>query len=288
MAKLQKNNSLFGSFSSEKEQENPGFIGKEAPMSCALPEDRWNAEHYAANARFVADLAEPLVDLLAPQPGEDILDLGCGDGALTEAIARRGANVLGVDGSLDMVRAAQARDLQALWMDGQHLALDRTFDAVFSNAALHWMPDAVSVLRGVRRVLRPGGRFVGEMGGHGNVASIATALRASLRSRGVPPEAARVWFFPTEDVYAAMLREAGFEVRDIVLMSRPTPLPTGIAGWLRSFAGPFLAKLAVKPDPAEHEAMLREVEELLAPALRGASGEWIADYVRLRFHAVAN
>ncbi len=267
-------------------------------MSSPIPEDHWNAEDYGADARFVADLAGPLVDLLAPQPGEDILDLGCGDGALTETIAASGAHVLGVDGSADMVRAARARGIRALCMDGQSLTLDATFDAVFSNAALHWMPDAPAVLRGVRRVLRPGGRFVGEMGGHGNVAAIATALRASLRARGVSPEAARVWFFPTADEYAAMLLDAGFALRSIDLIHRPTQLPTGIAGWLRSFAGPFLASLGAGLgaglgsglgsglEPAEHDAILREVAEVLAPALRSAGGMWIADYVRLRFHAV--
>jgi SAM-dependent methyltransferase len=255
-------------------------------MDAGIAHDPWNAEHYAANARFVARLAGPLIDLLAPRAGEDILDLGCGDGALTEAIAARGARVLGVDGSADMVRAAQARGMRALCMDGQNLALEETFDAVFSNAALHWMPDAPAVLRGVRRVLRPGGRFVGEFGGHGNVASIATAIRAGLRARGVAPDDVRPWFFPTDGQYADMLREAGFAVREIALIPRPTLLPTGMQGWLRAFAGPFLAKLGADPDPSGQHALLRDVEDLLAPALRNARGEWIADYVRLRFHAV--
>jgi SAM-dependent methyltransferase len=243
----------------------------------------WCADRYGANARFVADLASPVVALLAPQPGERILDLGCGDGALTQAILAAGAQVVAVDGSADMVRAARARGLDARVMDGQRLEFAGGFDAVFSNAALHWMPEAAAVAAGVRRALKPGGRFVGEMGGHGNVAAIATALRASLRARGIAPGHAFGWFFPTAAQYGALLQAHGFEVREVALIPRPTFLPTGIAGWLATFAAPFLA---VVPE-AEHPAILREVEALLAPALRSTGGDWIADYVRLRFFATA-
>ncbi len=249
----------------------------------AVPPGFWSAADYAANARFVADLASPVLRLLAPQPGEMILDLGCGDGALTEAIAASGARVTGVDGSPDMVRAAVARGLDARVMDGQRLAFEGAFDAVFSNAALHWMPDAAAVVAGVRRALKPGGRFVGEMGGHGNVAAIATALRASLRARGIAPAQTFGWFFPNEAQFGTLLQAHGFAVRHITLIPRPTLLPTGIAGWLTTFAAPFLS---VVPE-AEHMAVLREVETLLEPALRSASGDWIADYVRLRFFATA-
>ena len=245
----------------------------------------WSADTYAANARFVADLGAPVLHLLAPRPGERILDLGCGDGALTEAIAASGAHVIGVDGSADMVRAACARGLDARVMDGQNLALEgEKFDAVFSNAALHWMPDAPAVIAGVARALKPGGRFVGEMGGHGNVASIVVALHASLRARGVPPARAFGLFFPTADEYAGLLRAAGFTVHRAELFARPTLLPTGIAGWLATFAAPFLAAL---PQSA-HAQVLREVEEVLRHPLRSTSGDWIADYVRLRFHATAS
>jgi SAM-dependent methyltransferase len=241
----------------------------------------WCADRYAANARFVADLASPVVALLAPQPGERILDLGCGDGALTEAIVAAGAEVVAVDGSADMVRAARARGLDARVVDGQRMDFAGGFDAVFSNAALHWMPDAAAVVAGVKRALKPGGRFVGEMGGHGNVAAISTALRASLRVRGIAPDQAFGWFFPTEAQYGALLRAHGFELRHIALIPRPTLLPTGVAGWLATFAAPFLAAV---PD-AEHPAILQEVEALLEPALRSSAGDWIADYVRLRFFA---
>jgi trans-aconitate methyltransferase len=240
----------------------------------------WSPDTYAANARFVADLGAPVFDLLAPRPGERILDLGCGDGALTQALGASGATVVGVDDSAYMVAAAKRRGLDARVMDGQRLRFDAEFDAVFSNAALHWMPDAGAVVAGVARALRPGGRFVAEMGGHGNVASIATALRAAKRAHGI--ERQFEWFFPTADEYATLLQSHGFAIQWIGLIPRPTVLPTGMAGWLATFSVPFLGAL-----PADQAAeILREVESLLAPSLRTASGMWIADYVRLRFAAI--
>jgi trans-aconitate methyltransferase len=243
----------------------------------------WSAAGYAANARFVADLGGDVLALLAPVQGERILDLGCGDGALTRKIADAGASVLGVDGAPDMVRAAQALGLQAQIMDGQHLTFDAEFDAVFSNAALHWMPDGAAVIAGVYRALRPGGRFVGEFGGHGNIAAIVTALNAALTARGLDAGRIRRWY-PTAERYATMLRQGGFEVQSAMLIARPTPLPTGIGGWLETFATPLLSDL---PGAAQldREALMEEVAGLLAPALRTDTGEWIADYVRLRFKA---
>ncbi len=251
------------------------------PVGASPASQDWSAATYAANARFVADLGAPVLALLAPQPGETILDLGCGDGALTQAIAAAGARVVGVDGSADMVAAATALGLDARVMDGQRLAFDAQFDAVFSNAALHWMPDAGAVLAGVARALKPGGRFVGEMGGHGNVAAIVVALHAVLRRHGLDPAQGFAWFFPTADHYAALLEAHGFAVQTIQLVPRPTHLPTGMAGWLATFAAPFVTGVP----PADRAALLGEAETLLAPALRTASGDWIADYVRLRFAA---
>jgi trans-aconitate methyltransferase len=241
----------------------------------------WSASGYAANARFVADLGGDVLALLAPQAGERILDLGCGDGALTAKIAAAGADVVGVDGSVDMVRAARALGVQAQVMDGQRLTFESEFDAVFSNAALHWMPDGAAVIAGVFRALKPGGRFVGEFGGHGNVAAIVTALTAVLSARGLDPARMRRWY-PTAERYAAMLQEGGFDVQRATIIPRPTHLPTGIAGWLDVFAVPLLGDLPV----LDRAAMMDEVARLLAPALRTDTGEWIADYVRLRFKAV--
>jgi SAM-dependent methyltransferase len=242
----------------------------------------WSAADYARNARFVADLGAPLLDLLAPRPGERILDLGCGDGALTECIAAAGAEVVGCDTSPELLAAAAARGLAVRFADGHALPFAAEFDAVFSNAALHWMRrDPGAVVAGVRRALRPGGRFVGEMGGHGNVAAVVTALVAALDRRGLDGAAALPWYFPTADEYRALLEAHGFAVDSIALLPRPTPLPTGIAGWLATFGAPFMRAL---PEDGRGAA-LAEVERLLALSLRDSAGRWTADYVRLRFAA---
>ena len=243
----------------------------------------WPADRYAAHARFVADLASPVVELLAPRPGERILDLGCGDGVLTAKLAELGCSVVGVDGAPDMVRSAVARGVDARIMDGQALAFGPEFDAVFSNAALHWMkadPDAV--IAGVARALRPGGRFVGEMGGHGNVAAITVALVAALNRRGIDGAALIPWYFPTPGGYRSRLERQGFVVQRIELLPRPTALASGMAAWLHTFAGPFLHGLP----PEEREGVEREVVDLLGSSLCDPEGNWTADYVRLRFAAI--
>jgi SAM-dependent methyltransferase len=251
-----------------------------------MVQGHWSAAGYAENARFVADLGGAVLDLLAPEPGEHILDLGCGDGALTERLVASGARVVGVDASPDMVRAAVARGLDARVLDGQRLDFDGQFDAVFSNAALHWMPDGAAVIAGVFRALKPGGRFVGEFGGHGNVAAIVTALNAVLTARGLDASRLRRWY-PTAERYAAMLAAGGFAVEQATLIPRPTHLPTGIAGWLATFVDPFLDDPAFAAGPAiDRDALKAEAAALVAPALRTDTGEWIADYVRLRFKAI--
>ncbi|MFO1048005.1 MAG: methyltransferase domain-containing protein [Geminicoccaceae bacterium] len=242
----------------------------------------WDAKRYAADARFVAELGMPVLELLAPRPDERILDLGCGDGALTARLAELGCEVVGVDADPDMIRAARARGLDARLADGAALPFEGEFDAVFSNAALHWMkkdPDAV--VAGVARALRPGGRFVGEFGGHGNVAAITVALLAVLARRGIDGEALHPWYFPTPDEYRARLQRHGFTVATIELIPRPTPLPAGMAAWLGVFAAPFLVRLS----PEERAATCEEVVGLLKPALCDRAGSWTADYVRLRYAA---
>ena len=251
-------------------------------MTASAGQD-WQAERYARNARFVADLGQPVVELLAPEPGERILDLGCGDGALTRKLAELGCDVVGVDAGPDMIRVARELGLDAHVVDGHELAFEREFDAVFSNAALHWMkrdPDAV--VAGVARALKPGGRFVGEFGGRGNVAAIVTALLAVLARRDLDGMRAHPWYFPTPAAYRKRLEAHGFRVESIDLIPRPTPLPTGMSAWLDTFGEPMLKLLPESERPAVKE----EAVELLAPALRDEAGNWTADYVRLRFRAV--
>lgn len=241
----------------------------------------WDPARYVRNAGFVADLGGPVLGLLAPCAGERILDLGCGDGRLTRRLADFGADVVGIDGSAEQVAAAQAVGLDARVMDGEALRFSDEFDAVFSNAALHWMRRPAAVIDGVWRALRPGGRFVGEMGGHGNVARITAALVAALDRRGVNGAAAIPWYFPTPEVYGGLLRARGFRVASIELIPRPTPLPGEIAGWLETFAESFIRQLA----PKDRADFIAEVAESLRPILSDESGTWTADYVRLRFAA---
>jgi trans-aconitate methyltransferase len=250
-------------------------------MTVPSQRQSWNADDYARNARFVSDLGADVVALLDPRPGERILDLGCGDGALTEKLATQGADVTGVDASESQIAAARARGLDAHVATGEALDYDREFDAVFSNAALHWMTDPDAVVAGVARALRPGGRFVGEFGGHTNVAACLTALVAALNRRGYDGQAAIPWYFPTPEEYTEVLRAHGFHVEDAKLIPRPTPLPTGISGWMETFGESFFSVL---PED-ERDAMKHEVIELLRPSLCDASGQWTADYVRLRFRA---
>jgi trans-aconitate methyltransferase len=242
----------------------------------------WNPEAYARNARFVSDLGSPVVDLLAPKPGERILDLGCGDGVLTRKLVELGCEVVAVDSSAPQVDAAKALGLDARVMSADALEFDDEFDAVFSNAVLHWVKRADAAIAGVHRALKPGGRFVAELGGHGCVDTIRTALVAALNRRGLDGESRVPWYFPTLDDYGARLQRAGFRVDSIALIPRPTPLPGDVIGWLETFAQSFLDGLA-SDARAEY---LHEVRAALAPQLRDADGTWIADYVRLRFAAI--
>jgi trans-aconitate methyltransferase len=244
-----------------------------------LVAQRWSAERYQQHAAFVPAFGAALVDLLAPQPGERILDLGCGDGTLTRRIVERGAVVVGVDAAPEFVEAARHAGLDARLGDATALTFDREFDAVFSNAVLHWVGDADAALAGISRALRPGGRFVAEFGGHGNIAAIMVAFAAAFARRGRTLRSP--WYYPTPDEYRARLTSRGFAIDVIELYPRFTPLPTGIRGWLQTFAGSMIDGL---PD-GERAAVVDDVEALLRPVLCDTAGRWTADYVRLRLAA---
>lgn len=243
----------------------------------------WNAADYAEHAGFVPALGDAVLALLDPRPGEAILDLGCGDGVLTAHIAEAGADVLGVDPSDAMLDSARAKGLTVAQGDGQALEFDGRFNAVFTNAALHWMPDQGAVAASVFRALKPGGRYVGECGGFMNVAAVRTAIRAVLGARGYSPDKGGGQYYQTAQDFTAIHQAAGFTAIEAEIIPRPTPLPTGIRGWLKTFRSGFLDQAGV-PESA-HESVVAEIEALLAPALSDDRGHWTADYVRLRWRA---
>ena len=245
---------------------------------------QWNAEGYARNARFVSTLGDPVLELLSPQPGERILDIGCGDGVLTKKLVDAGAIVTAVDHSREMIAAAQALGLDARIADATALPFVNEYDAVFTNATLHWVkakPEAC--VASAFRALKPGGRFVGEFGGHGCVAAVVVALLAELERRGVADAAAKIpWYFPSADEYREKLEGAGFLVDYVALIPRPTPLPTGMRGWLSTFANRFCDALPT----AERDQFLNDVTARLVPVLCDSQDRWTADYMRLRFKAI--
>ena len=241
----------------------------------------WDPATYARNARFVSDLGSPVLQLLAAKPGERILDLGCGDGVLTKKLVDLGCEVVAVDSSVPQVEAAKKLGLNAHAISGEDLPYTEEFDAVFSNAVLHWIKRADPMIAGVYRSLKPGARFVAECGGHGCVQKIRAALVQALDRRGVDGEARVPWYFPTPGDYATRLERAGFRVDSIALIPRPTPLPGDIIGYLETFALSFFQGFS---DEARRD-YLQEVRMVLEPQLRDADGYWVADYVRLRFAA---
>jgi trans-aconitate methyltransferase len=253
------------------------------------PRNHWNPDDYDDDHAYVAEYGEGVVDLLDPKPGERVLDLGCGTGHLTaelaSAVGDRG-DAVGIDRSAEMIREAREAHPEPSFQrtDARSFSAREPFDAVFSNAALHWISDVDQnrVLAGVADALRPGGRFVAEMGGTGNVDRIVTATRAELAERGY--DASHPWYFPSVGEYAPRLETHGFEVRHARLFDRPTTLDggaDGLADWLGMFGDSLFADV---PDE-ERESVVEAVESRLRPDL--FDGEtWTADYRRLRFLAV--
>lgn len=239
----------------------------------------WNPDTYSKNAGFVAELGMPVLDLLSPLEGERILDLGCGDGVLTEKIVSVGADVIGIDSSPDQILAAAAKGLDARLASGEAISFYEEFDAVFSNAALHWILRPEAVIAGVWRALKPGGRFVGEFGGEGNVATVAMGIKAALKERGIDSDPLTPWYFPSAEEYAKRLKAGGFNVESIALIERPTPLPGPLDDWLELFAQSFLNGV---PD-GQRENLKQEIAHLVKDDLCREDGVWVADYVRLRF-----
>jgi trans-aconitate methyltransferase len=242
----------------------------------------WDAVRYQDQHSFVWRFGADLLESLKPQAGEHILDVGCGTGQLTAEIARSGATVIGLDKSADMLAEACKNypDLEFVLSDAAKFHFPETFDAVFSNAALHWVKDAEGAVRSISQALRPGGRFIAEFGGHGNIASVQAALRAVF---GPSADQRSPWYYPSIGEYAPLLERHGFELRDASLFDRPTPLegPDGMANWLHMFTGTYLREL-----PPERVAdVVDQLVGLLLPTLYH-DGVWTVDYRRLRVVAL--
>ncbi|OJW15090.1 class I SAM-dependent methyltransferase [Mucilaginibacter sp. 44-25] len=248
---------------------------------------KWNAELYDNKHAFVFQYGESVLEMLNVKPGEHILDLGCGTGHLTNEIQKLGAVATGIDSSPEMVKKARETygNVDFFVADGADFHFDEKFDAVFSNATLHWIRNADAVIKSVYDSLKPGGRFVAEMGGKGNVAKLIAATKQVLVNHGYNKQAkTEVWYFPSLSEYTSRLEAQGFRVTFAAHFDRKTPLQDGdqgVAKWITMFAPLYLVGI---PE-GEKQQMLTEVTELLEPHYN-ENGQWYADYVRLRFTAI--
>jgi len=234
---------------------------------------KWDAADYAKVGAFVAELGGAALDLLDPQPGERILDVGCGEGTLTKKIVGRGATVLGIDNSPEMIAAARAAGIDAILLAAENMTFSSEFDAAFSNATLHWVLEKEQAARAISRALKPDGRFAGEMGGEGNLKKLREALDNELIIRGhQPPVEASNWYASPEE-FAAVYEAAGFRELDARLIERPTPIEHGVAAWVTTFRRGWLDRAQV-PEGERAE---------IAAAVADRIGSNVADYVRLRF-----
>jgi trans-aconitate methyltransferase len=264
--------------------DEPRTTAAKQPLRSS-PRAGWDPELYEARHSFVWQFGEDLIGLLDPKPGERILDLGCGPGQLTAKIAEAGAEVIGLDASPAMIGQARQNfpQLSFILQDASDMKFDQQFDAVFSNAALHWMLDRTAVARGVAASLKAGGRFVGEMGGKGNIRHVEQALASVARRYFGKDVPAKRTYYPALGEYACLLEKHDLEVRNAVLFDRPTPLEgeAGMEDWIRQFKSYYFEAL---PAPEAAKAIREVVEELRPIAFR--NGRWTADYRRLRFVAV--
>jgi len=251
----------------------------------AMSKTTWNPKLYDESHSFVWKLAGEVLALLDAKPGERVLDLGCGTAQLTRKLADAGISVVGLDASQEMIDQARRLHpgLRFELADGQTFALGETFDAVFSNAALHWMPDLERVFARVFAHLRPGGRFVFEMGGARNLFAIRDAIEQALREIGAPSEGGEMKNYLSVAQACALLEKAGFEVVHATWTERPTPLegPRGLRTWIEMFGGAWLAHVP----QARREEFFAAVDRHAKPHLF-RDGQWIADYKRLRVKAV--
>jgi SAM-dependent methyltransferase len=248
-------------------------VGEDALSQAATSTSKWDAADYARVGAFVAELGAAALDLLDPEPGERILDVGCGEGTLTKKIVERGATVLGIDNSPEMIAAARTNGIDAVLLDVADMTFSGEFDAVFSNATLHWVLEKEQAARAIFRALRSGGRFAGEMGGQGNIARLQRVVDEEMILRGyVPPVEANNWYATPEE-FATVYEAAGFREIDARLIERPTSIEHGIAAWVTTFRKGWFDRAGV-PEEERGE---------IGAAVADRFGSSVADYVRLRF-----
>jgi trans-aconitate methyltransferase len=246
---------------------------------------KWDSGLYDEKHSFVWKMAGDVIELLAPKPGQEILDVGCGTGHMTAQIAASGAKVMGVDLSASMVQRAREKYPEIMFAvaDACELSLEKKFDAVLSNATLHWIKEPQRAAQAVASRLKVGGRFVGEFGGAGNISGFMEAATSAWHTVVPGQQFPNPWFYPGIAEYASILAASGLETTYAVLFDRPTPLEDGERGlrnWIAMFAQSILEKL-----PAEKREEWIDILESQARGKLFRDGRWVLDYRRLRFVA---
>jgi SAM-dependent methyltransferase len=245
-------------------------------------EKEWFNDSQAQKLRFISDLGLGVIDWLEPIQGDRVLDLGCGDGVLAERIANRGCEVVGVDSDDYLVGLSRDKGIETYLLNGLDMTFQNEFTAVFSNDSLHTFVDQPEILKPINRALKEDGRFVGELGGFGNLAAIISTLRAIALERKLDETMAHPWLFPTVEEYSNLLESCGFRVDRIITFARPTVLPLDLREWLEITFELYFNQL----DPAKRQDALDLVVNALEPVMCDSHGNWLPDFVRLRFSAV--
>jgi len=242
--------------------------------------NQWNAEKYNKHANFVSNLASPVIDLLQPKKDEVILDLGCGDGTLAVEMEKLGANVIAVDLSENMVEKTKEKGIKAFVMSATELTFENEFDAVFSNAVLHWVKDADEAIKKISKSLKSNGRFIAEFGGYGNIKYLTDAMQEVFNNHKEFGSFNNPWYFPKDTDYKQLLEKNGFDVEYIELIPRPTKIDD-ISNWLDIFANGIVSHLSNE----QQKQFKQEVRTILEPKIYSEKDGWVADYVRLRLKA---
>ncbi len=240
----------------------------------------WNANNYNKHADFVSILAAPVVKLLNPKKDEKILDLGCGDGTLAIDMEKVGAKIVAVDLSEDMVKKTNEKGIEAYVMSATKLIFQNEFDAVFSNAVLHWVKEPEIAIEKIYNSLKKDGRFIAEFGGYENIKHLIDAMQIVFDMHPEYGEFDNPWYFPTQEEYKQLLQNCGFEVTYIEIIPRPTKIDD-ISNWLNIFANGIVSHLTSE----QQNNFNNEVREILKPIIYSQKDGWVVDYVRLRLRA---